>query len=73
MVDQLIGAVLRLRNLESGQHFSPEGYKFMPERECYQIPAAEFEAVVLPYFEIALDFKLSFSARSACVSPLCLR
>ena len=38
-----------------GQHFSPEGYKFMPERECYQIPAAEFEAVVLPYFEIALD------------------
>lgn len=38
-----------------GQHFRPEGYVFMPERECYQIPADEFEALVLPFFEIAPD------------------
>lgn len=33
----------------------PDGYTFIPDQYCYQIPAAEFEEVILQYFNIDLD------------------
>lgn len=38
-----------------GEQFSPEGYDYIPDQDCYKIPAAKFERVVLPYFDIDLD------------------
>ena len=38
-----------------GKQFRPEGYDFILELGCCKIPAAEFEEVVLPYFDIDLD------------------
>ena len=38
-----------------GKQFWPEGYDFILEQSCCKIPAAEFEEVVLPYFDIDLD------------------
>lgn len=38
-----------------GKQFWPEGYDFISEQGCCKIPAAEFEEVVLPYFDIDLD------------------
>lgn len=38
-----------------GEQFWPEGYEYILEQDCYKIPAAEFEEVVLPYFDIDLD------------------
>lgn len=38
-----------------GEQFWPEGYEYIWEQDCYNIPAAEFEKVVLPYFDIELD------------------
>lgn len=38
-----------------GTHFRPNGYRYDPDRFCYQIPAAEFEAVVLPYFDVDME------------------
>ena len=38
-----------------GKQFRPEGYDFILEQGCCKIPAAEFEEVVLPYFDIDLD------------------
>ena len=38
-----------------GKQFWPEGYDFILEQGCCKIPAAEFEEVILPYFDIDLD------------------
>lgn len=38
-----------------GQQFDPDGYDYEPERRCYMIPSAQFEEIVLPYFNIELD------------------
>lgn len=38
-----------------GEQFWPEEYEYILEQDCYKIPAAEFEKVVLPYFAIDLD------------------
>ena len=38
-----------------GKQFWPEGYEFIIEQGCCKIPAAEFEEVVLPYFDVDLD------------------
>lgn len=38
-----------------GEQFWPEGYEYILEQDSYNIPAAEFEKVVLPYFDIELD------------------
>ena len=35
----------------NGKQFSPEGYEYIIEQDCCMIPAAEFEAVVRPYFD----------------------
>lgn len=38
-----------------GERFQPDGYAYIKEQCCYEIPAAEFEKVILPYFDIDLD------------------
>lgn len=38
-----------------GERFQPDGYAYIKEQCCYEIPAAEFEKVILPYFAIDLD------------------
>ena len=38
-----------------GEQFRPEGYTYSSEEGCYKIPAAQFENVILPYFDIDLD------------------
>lgn len=38
-----------------GEQFWPEGYDYVLERECYKIPASDFEKVVLPYFKIDIE------------------
>lgn len=38
-----------------GEQFWPDGYTYVLDQYCYEIPAAEFEKVVLPYFNIDLD------------------
>lgn len=38
-----------------GEQFWPEEYEYILGQDCYNIPAAEFEKVVLPYFDIELD------------------
>lgn len=38
-----------------GKQFWPEGYDFILEQGCCKIPAAEFEEVILPYFDVDLD------------------
>lgn len=35
-----------------GVQFSPEGYVYSKESHCYEIPAQEFEEIILPYFHI---------------------
>lgn len=37
-----------------GQRFQPDGYTYIKEQCCYEIPAAEFEKVILTYFSIDL-------------------
>ena len=32
-----------------------QAYDYEPERRCYMIPSAQFEEIVLPYFNIELD------------------
>ena len=39
----------------NGKQFSPEGYEYIIEQDCCMIPAAEFEAVVRPYFDIDME------------------
>lgn len=38
-----------------GEYVSNDAYAFIPERYCYQIPAEEFEEVILQYFTIDID------------------
>lgn len=38
-----------------GTEFTGEGYSYLDEEHGYAIPAAEFEEIVLPYYNIALD------------------
>ena len=38
-----------------GERFQPDGYSYIREQCCYEIPAEEFEKVILPYFDIDLD------------------
>ena len=38
-----------------GEQFWPDGYTYISDQYYYEIPAAEFEKVVLPYFDIDLD------------------
>ena len=38
-----------------GERFQPDGYSYIREQCCYEIPAEEFERVILPYFDIDLD------------------
>ena len=38
-----------------GEQFWPEEYEYILGQDCYKIPAAEFEKVVLPYFDIDID------------------
>ena len=38
-----------------GEQFWPDGYTYVSDQYCYEIPAAEFEKVVLSYFNIDLD------------------
>ena len=38
-----------------GKQFWPEGYEYIIEQDCCMIPAAEFEAVVRPYFDIDME------------------
>ena len=37
---------------QTGKVFSPEEYAYDSEKDCYHIPAHEFESVILPYFDI---------------------
>lgn len=37
------------------QQFWPDGYTYIQDQYCYEIPAAEFENVILSYFKIDLD------------------
>lgn len=41
-----------LYRYENEEQFSPDGYAYSDELRCYQIPAVEFERVILPYFHI---------------------
>ena len=38
-----------------GEYVPNDEYTFIPERYCYQIPAAEFEEVILQYFTIDVE------------------
>ena len=38
-----------------GERFQPDRYSYIREQCCYEIPAEEFEKVILPYFDIDLD------------------
>ena len=35
-----------------GVQFSPEGYAYSNESHCFEIPAREFEQLILPYFDV---------------------
>ena len=35
-----------------GVQFSPEGYAYCNESHCFEIPAQEFEQIILPYFDM---------------------
>ena len=41
-----------LYRYENGEQFSPKGYTYSDELRCYQIPAEEFEQLILPYFNM---------------------
>lgn len=38
-----------------GELFSPGSYTYIPAQYSYQIPAAAFEEIVMPYFNISID------------------
>lgn len=38
-----------------GKQFRAEGYEYIIEQHCCMIPAAEFEEVILPYFNIDME------------------
>lgn len=38
-----------------GRQFPPGGYVYHQESHCYDIPAGEFEAVILPFFNVDLE------------------
>lgn len=46
---------------QTGSPFLPEKYAYDSEKDCYHIPAHEFESVILPYFQITPE-KLRLSA-----------
>lgn len=41
-----------LYRYEHGEQFSPNGYAYCAEGHYYEIPAEEFEGIILPYFHI---------------------
>lgn len=40
---------------QRGERFSTVGCTYLPDRFCYEIPAAEFEEILLPYFAVDLE------------------
>ena len=50
-----------LYRYENGAQFNPKGYVYSDELHCYQIPAKEFEQVVLPYFDMDVQTLRSLS------------
>ncbi|MDY4221434.1 MAG: DUF6070 family protein [Candidatus Faecousia sp.] len=41
-----------LYRYEHGEQFSPDGYDYCAEGHYFEIPAEEFEEIILPYFDI---------------------
>lgn len=44
-----------LYRYQNGARFSPDGYTFDTDKNCYRIPAAEFEGVILPFFQLSQE------------------
>ncbi len=44
-----------LYHYKNGEQFNPKGYVYSNELHCYQIPAEEFEQIILPFFNIDIQ------------------